>query len=87
MALTHLEQELVWLTQKVNRDKALIAGLEKFFDKKQANWSREVLDEFLRRLEQMRDQLYFEEHRLEMLAWKIHEYREGNQRNIEINPN
>lgn len=77
MALTHLEEQLVWLTKKVRRDKALIERAQTFFDDKQYDWSRGVLNLFLITIEKMRDQLYYEEHRLELLAWKIVEAREG----------
>jgi hypothetical protein len=72
-----LETELVWLTTKIRRDTDLIDAAEEFLDDKQIYWSRGVLNYFLIMLEKMKDQLYFEEHRLEMLAWKIHEAREG----------
>lgn len=77
MALTHLETELVWLTRKVKRDKALIARAQTFFDDKQYDWPRGVMNLFLIMIEKMRDQLYFEESRLEKLAWQIVEAREG----------
>lgn len=79
MALAHLEEQLAWLTEKVRRDKDLIARAEEFFDDKQYGWSRGVLNLFLMMLERMKDQLYYEEHRLEMLAWQIVEAREGSE--------
>lgn len=77
MALSQLEEQLVWLTKKTRRDKDLIARAEKFFDDHQYNWSRGVLNFFLITIDKMKDQLYYEEHRLEMLAWQIVEAREG----------
>lgn len=82
MALTHLETELVWLTKKVRRDTDLIATAYEFFDEKQQQWSRGVVNLFLMTLEKMQDQLNYEEHRLEMLAWQIVEYREGRSTDI-----
>jgi hypothetical protein len=82
LALSHLEQELVWLTQKVRRDKELIEKAKDFFDEKQYNWSRGVLNLFLMTLDKMEDQLFYEEHRLEMLAWQIVEAREGRSGDI-----
>lgn len=82
MALAHLEQELAWLTEKIRRDKQLIDEAEEFFDECQYHWSRGVLNLFLMAIEKMKDQLNYEEHRLEMLAWQIVEAREG--RSIDI---
>lgn len=79
LALSHLEEQLVWLTQKIRRDKDLIARAEEFFDEHQRTWSRSVLNRFLITLEKMRDQLNYEEHRMEMLAWQIVEAREGSE--------
>jgi hypothetical protein len=77
LALSHLEQELAWLTEKVRRDKDLIERAEAFFDDHQYDWSRGVMNLFLITIEKMKDQLYFEESRLEILAWKIHDAYEG----------
>lgn len=77
LALSHLEEELKWLTEKVRRDKALIARAQEFFDDKQYEWSRGVMNLFLIMIEKMQDQLYFEESRLEKLAWQIVEAKEG----------
>lgn len=87
MALSHLEEQLVWLTQKIRRDRKLIDDAEEFFDDKQHEWSRGVLNLFLGTLEKMKDQLYYEEHRMEMLAWQIHEAREGRPADIYSLPN
>lgn len=87
MALTHLEEQLVWLTRKVRRDKDLIARAQEFFDDRQINWTRAVMNLFLIMIEKMQDQLYYEEHRLEMLAWEIVEAREGRSTGIPRNPN
>jgi hypothetical protein len=84
LALAHLEQEYSWLSEKIRRDKKLIDDAEAFFDEKQYNWSRGVLNLFLCMIEKMKDQLDYEEHRHEMLAWQIVEAREG--RSIEIFP-
>ena len=59
------------------RDKDLIARAEAFFDDHQYDWSRGVMNLFLITIEKMKDQLYFEESRLEILAWKIHDAYEG----------
>lgn len=82
MALSHLEEQLVWLGRKVTRDKDLIERAEVYFDNHQHNWSRGVLNYFLIMIEKMKDQLYYEEHRLELLAWQVVEAREG--RSIDI---
>lgn len=79
LALTHLEEQLVWLTKKVRRDKDLIERAQIFFDDHQYYWSRAVMNLFLIMLEGMKDRLYYEEHRLELLAWKIVEAREGSE--------
>lgn len=82
LALSQLEEQLVWLTKKIRRDKDLIARAEAFFDEHQTAWSRAVLNLFLIMIEKMKDQLYYEEHRLEMLAWQIVEAREGRSTDI-----
>lgn len=87
MALSHLEEQLVWLTKKTRRDKELIDRAETFFDDHQYDWSRGVLNLFLIMIEKMKDQLYYEEHRLEMLAWQIVEAREGRSTDIYRLPN
>jgi hypothetical protein len=75
--LTQLEQELIWLTKKVNADEDRINRAEDYFDEHQREWSRGVLATWLNTIEQMKDQLYYEQHRLEMLAWQLVEAREG----------
>lgn len=82
MALAHLEEQLTWLTEKVRRDKDIIARAEAFFDEKQYGWSRGVLNLFLMMIEKMKDQLNYEEHRLEILAWQIIEAKEGRSGDI-----
>lgn len=79
MNLTHQERELVWLTKKVKVDEDLIERAEAYFDEHQHLWSRGVLYSFLNLLERKKDQLYYEQHQLEMLAWRIVENRENNQ--------
>lgn len=76
----------MWLTRKVRRDKDLIARAQIFFDDHQYYWSRAVMNLFLIMLEGMKDRLYYEEHRLEMLAWKIVEAREGSEYVIQTLP-
>lgn len=78
MNLTQLEQELVWLTKKVKADESLIQRAEDFFDAKQYLWSRDVLAYFLDMLERKKEQLYYEQHRLEKLAWQIVMERDAN---------
>lgn len=80
--MTQLEQELVWLTKKVNRDSDLIKRAEAYFDDHQLRWSRGVLEGFMIMLERMKDQHYFEQSRLEKLAWKIVMEREDKSREI-----
>lgn len=82
LALSHLEEQLVWLTRKTRRDQDLIKRAEAFFDDHQYDWSRGVLNLFMIMIEKMKDQLYYEEHRLEMLAWQIVEAREGRSTDI-----
>lgn len=82
MNLTQLEQELVWLTKKVNADEDRINRAEEYFDKHQRDWSRGVLSRWLNTIEAMKDQLYYEQHRLEMLAWQIIEAREYQSSNL-----
>lgn len=84
MALSHLEEQLVWLTKKTRRDKELIAQAEAFFDDHQYDWSRGVLNLFMIMIEKMKDQLYFEESQLEKLAWQIIEAREGRSTGIPL---
>lgn len=76
--MTQQERELVWLTKKVKADEDLIEKAEEYFDENQHRWSRGVLYSFMNMLERKKDQLYYEQHRLEMLAWKIVEARERN---------
>lgn len=82
MNLTQAEQELIWLTKKVNADEDRIRRAEDYFDEHQREWSRGVLSYWLNMIERMKDQLYYEQHRLEMLAWQIIEVREGRSSNL-----
>lgn len=68
----------MWLTQKVNRDADLIKRAEAFFDDHQLSWSRGVFEGFMTMIEGMKDQHYFEQSRLEKLAWKIIMERDAN---------
>lgn len=74
--MTKQETELVWLTQKVQASEDLIRRAQDFFDDHRFKWSRGVEDAFYKLLEQKLDQLFFEQSRLEKLAWQIHEERE-----------
>lgn len=71
------EQELVWLARKVEADEDLIMRLELYMEDHQRFWSKEVTFDFAEMLFKKRDQLHYEEHRLEKLAWKIAEEREN----------
>lgn len=82
MTLNQMEQELVWLTKKVNADEDRIKRAEDYFDEHQWEWSRGVLSYWLNMIEAMKDQHYYEQHRLEMLAWQIVEAREGRSTNL-----
>lgn len=82
MALAHLEEQHEWLTAKIRRDRDLIDRAEEFLDDKQYGWSRQVLNQFLMMLEKMKTQLYYEEHRHELLTWQIVEAREGRPTDI-----
>lgn len=69
--MTQRERELVWLIDKVQDDEDLLQRAEAYFKENQHRWSRGVLSSFMNLLERMKDQLYYEQHRLEMLAWRI----------------
>lgn len=80
MTLSQLEQELVWLTQKVKKSEALIESAEAFFEEKQRHWSRDVVGYFFDALQRKKDQLYYEQHVLEKLAWQIAMERDARQK-------
>ena len=87
MALVHLEDQVVWLAEKIRRDKKLIEDAEEFFDEKQYDWSRGVLSLFMCKLEKMKDQLYYDDHQLEILSWQVVEAREGRTTDVYALPN
>lgn len=74
--MTQQERELVWLAQKVKKDADLIERMEDYCDSHHRGWSKEVTGGFLDMIFQKQDQRWYEEHRLELLAWKIIEERE-----------
>lgn len=74
--MNHQEQELVWLGRKVQKDEETIANLEHYMDQHERYWSKEVALQFFHMLLSKKDQLYFEQSRLEKLAWKVHYERE-----------
>lgn len=78
--LTQLERELLWLEQKLKRDEALIKKAETYFKEKQHLWSRGVLEYFFTTLERKKEQLFYEQHRQEKLAWQIIMERDANER-------
>jgi hypothetical protein len=71
MTLRELELELAWLTKKVAVDEYDLERAELYFDRNRHKWSKGVTAYYLEALEEMKDQLYFEQHRLEKLAWQI----------------
>lgn len=75
--MNQLEQQLVWLAGKVKHDGDLIERLEDYCDSHHHGWSKEVTNSFLTDLEQRKMQLDYEEHRLELLCWKVVEDRES----------
>jgi hypothetical protein len=74
--VTQQEKELVWLAKKVKRDEDLIDRLETHLDDNHHKWSKEVIAAFLDGLLKKKDQMWYEMHRLEKLAWQVVEYRE-----------
>jgi hypothetical protein len=66
-----MEQELVWLTDKLKKDEASVKESEKFFEEKQHQWSRDVVGYFFDELEAKKMQLSYEQHLHEKLAWQI----------------
>lgn len=76
--MTQLETELVWLTKKVSQDKEVIEGAEEYYRSHRHMWSKKLDALFFKTLEAMQDQLYFEESRLEKVAWKVVMERDAN---------
>lgn len=74
--MTQQERELVWLAQKVKKDADMIERMEDYCDSHHQGWSKEVTGSFLDMILKKKDQMWYEEHRLELLAWKILEDRE-----------
>jgi hypothetical protein len=68
--VTNLERELVWLLEKVQKDEKFIQAAEVY------RWSRGFTAFYMDTLQRMKDQLYFEEHRLEQISWRIIQQRE-----------
>lgn len=75
--MTQQEQELVWLAQKVKRNADAIDRLEDYLDSHHQQWSKTVTSGMLDMIYKMKDQMWYEEHRLELLAWKIVADREA----------
>lgn len=78
MNLREQELELAWLTQKVKRDESLVERAEVYFDQNRYRWSKGVTACFLADLEDIKTQLYYEQHRLEKLAWQLAMDRDAN---------
>lgn len=78
MNLREQELELAWLVKKVKDNENLVERAEDYFEENHHRWSKEVTAYFLDMLEKMKDQLYYEQHRLEKLAWKLEMDRENN---------
>lgn len=76
--MTQLEQELVWLTKRVTQNAAQIKRAEEYFDEHQLDWSRGVFEGFMGLLEDLKEQQFFEQSRLEKLAWQVVYERERN---------
>lgn len=69
--LRELELELAWLTKKLAASERRVADAEAYFKEHSHRWSKGVTDYFLYMLERKKDQLYYEQHRHEKLAWKV----------------
>lgn len=54
----------------------MIERMEDYCDAHHRGWSKEITNGFLDIILKKQDQLWYEEHRLELLAWKIIEDRE-----------
>ncbi len=84
--MTQQERELVWLTQKIKKDEELIELLEDYMDANHYRWSKGVTMCFLDMILKKKDQLYYEQHRQEKLAWRIHDERENREGRITALP-
>lgn len=79
MNLRELELELAWLTKKLKENESLLAGAEEYFEEYHHRWSKGVTAYFMDMLERKRDQLYYEQHRHEKLAWRLVMERDANR--------
>lgn len=76
--MTQLEQELIWLARKVEKDEDFLKRAEAYFRLRQANWSRGVMTTFRLMLDEQTRQLNFEQTRLEKITAQIIMERDAN---------
>jgi hypothetical protein len=77
--LRERELELAWLTKKLKASESLLERAQAYFANHHEEWSKGVTAYFMDMLMRKQDQLYYEQHRHEELAWQLVMERDAKQ--------